>query len=1822
MLPAFLRSLNPFPLLKKRPAGKSARRPRLTVEALEDRLAPASGASLLWLTQVPPDSSSSSNGIRVAAAGDGSIYAVGNIADSTSANNNDAYVCKFAADGTLLWSQRLATAGWDEAQNVAVDAQGNLYVVGVTTGAFPGQSNAHPGGYSTPDAYDAFVCQFEPDGTLSWLKQFGTDKNDAAFSVAADALGNVTVGGCTLGVLPGQVRSGPQDAFLCQFSSDGDLLWTRQFGCGGYTGVDGLTSDGQGNLYLVGAAYGAFPGQTWLGDVDTYVAKYTAGGGRQWVKQLGTKNFDAASALALDGLGNLYIAGQTNGTFAGATSAGDFDGFLAQVGTADGRVNWTRQFGTSGPDSLEGVAVDARGNVYFAGSTRAAFPGQSYLGMWDAFVGQYRPDGSGINWVQEFGTDKSDMVYGLAIDPAGKAVVTGTTTGSFPGEQGSLAGELFVAQLASNQAATTASLASSKPASAFGQTVTLTATVAATAGVPAGKVTFYDGTMVLGTATLDSTGHATLNYAFQSVGEHQLSALYTGSSAYSASGSASFVQVVSPATTTTALTASAITSKAFQAVTVTATVTASAGKATGTVTFKDGATVLGTAALDSNGRAALTYAFTTTGTHSLTAVYAGATNFAASTSSALTESVTPATTTTTLVSSKPSILLGEAVTLTTAVAASGGKATGTVTFKDGATVLGTAALDGDGRAALPYTFTTTGAHSLTAVYAGAASFVGSTSSAFAESVKAATSTTLTSSLPSSTFGQAVTLTVLVTADTGTVGGSVTFKDGTITIGTATLDSTGRATLSWNPSSAGAHSVSAVYAGTANFATSTSAVVAQAVSQAATATALSTSLPSAAAFQQVTFTATVTATGAKPAGTVAFKDGDTVLGTATLDSTGRATFKYAFATTGAHSITAVYAGSANFIASTSAAVSETINPAATTTALSSSQPMGLLGQQLTLTAAVAASGATPGGTVTFLDGATTIGTATLNSTGRASLTYTFTTTGAHSLTAVYAGAASLVGSTSAALAQTIRAATTTVVTSSLPSSTFGQAVTLTALVTAATGSPTGMVTFRDGATTLGTATLDGTGHASLSWTPSAAGSHSLTAAYAGDATCAGSTSAAVAQSVSRATTGTTLASPDAATVFQAVRLTATVTASGGQPAGSVTFKDGTTTIGTATVDSTGHASLSWTPSSAGAHSLSAVYAGTTNFAASTSAAVAQAVSQAATTTALSSSVASAAAFQQVTFTATVTATGAKPAGSVTFKDGATALGTATLDSTGRATFRYAFATTGAHSITVAYSGSANFLASTSPALTQTINQAATTTTLTSSQLVGLVGQQLTLTAAVAASGATPGGTVTFLDGTTTLGTATLDGTGRASLPVTFTTSGTHALTAVYAGTDTLKGSTSSALNLTVSPGSDDLPGTTVSGEVRVVSGQAILFIRGTDGSDSITLSQSGGALTLKVGATSQQFTAPAGSLFSGITVSGYGGDDRIQLDNTIGAGITATINGGGGNDSFFNNGADKVTINTGDGADVVVTVGGGAATVNGGAGVSSFWVNPADVLNNVTAAELAAKCVHRIAAFKPPAAGVTVPLTIAGQTMTEPASSVAYASFAGRPLFVNGPQPNDIIQGALGDCYFLAGLSSLAQTDTALLRQSITELGDGTYAVRFFRNGAEEYYRLDAKLPSWGGSPAYAQLTRNGGALWVPLLEKAFAEYRSSAQSYASIEGGWVSEPFSAVAGASSTNIGTGGDGASLAQRIQAALQAGNPVGATTPWNAGGPIIGSHAYSVRAVEYDTATSTWYVTVYNPWGVDGASYDSNSGDGYLRLTISVFQANFNGVCIGNI
>src|SRR5206468_3979417 len=136
-------------------------------------------------------------------------------------------------------------------------------------------------------------------------------------------------------------------------------------------------------------------------------------------------------------------------------------------------------------------------------------------------------------------------------------------------------------------------------------------------------------------------------------------------------------------------------------------------------------------------------------------------------------------------------------------------------------------------------------------------------------------------------------------------------------------------------------------------------------------------------------------------------------------------------------------------------------------------------------------------------------------------------------------------------------------------------------------------------------------------------------------------------------------------------------------------------------------------------------------------------------------------QSVTLTATlgITAPGAgTPSGTVTFKDGATTLGTGTV-SGGVASFTRAALSVASHSLTAVYAGDASFATSTSPAVTQTVNQTATTIALASNINPSVSAQSVTLTGTVtpvAPGGGTPTGTVTFYDGATSLGTGTLSG----------------------------------------------------------------------------------------------------------------------------------------------------------------------------------------------------------------------------------------------------------------------------------------------------------------------------------------------------------------------------------------------------------------------------------------------------------------------------------
>ncbi len=911
-----------------------------------------------------------------------------------------------------------------------------------------------------------------------------------------------------------------------------------------------------------------------------------------------------------------------------------------------------------------------------------------------------------------------------------------------------------------NKAASTVTLASAPNPSTFGASVTFTATV--TAGAT-GTVTFEDGATSLGTGTIAS-GVATLTVSTLSVGTHPITANYGGDTNYTTAVSTAVSQVVNKAASTVTLASLPNPSTFGAVVTFTATVTSGA---TGTVTFEDGATSLGTGTIAS-GVATLTVSTLAVGTHPITASYGGDTNYNSAVSTAVSQVVNKAISTVTLASSPNPSAFGTSVTLTATVTAG---ATGTVTFEDGATSLGTGTI-ASGVATLTVSTLAVGTHPITASYGGDTNYTAAVSTAVSQVVnKAAATVTLISAPNPSTFGAVVTLTATVTAG---ATGTVTFEDGATSLGTGTIAS-GVATLAVSTLSVGTHSITASYGGDINYTTAVSTAVSQVVNKAASTVTLA-SLPNPSTFgASVTFTASVTA-GAT--GTVTFEDGATSLGTGTIAS-GVATLTVSTLTVGTHSITASYGGDTNYTAAVSTAVSQVVNKAASTVALISSPNPSTFGASVTLTATV-----TPGatGTVTFEDGATSLGTGTIAS-AVATLTVSTLAVGTHSITASYGGDTNYTTAASTAVSQVVNKAASTVALISAPNpSTFGAGVTFTATVTAGA---TGTVTFEDNGTAIsGAVPISGT-TATFTTSTLSVGTHSITASYGGDTSYNSAVSTAVSQVVDKAAATVTLASaPNPSTFGTSVTLTATVTSAA---TGTVTFEDNGTAISGAVPISGTTATFTTSTLVAGMHPIIAVYSGDSNYNGVSSSVPTQGVNKA-TLTVTANDTSRPYGVPNPAFTSTITGfVNGDTQGSVT--TGAPSL-TTSATATSPAGMTYSIVATQG---TLVANNNYSFVF-VDGTLTVTPAVGATTTLSVNPGTV-MYGNPAVLTAVVGpASGAT--GTVSFYEGITLLGSASLNSSATAVLPVSTLNAGMHTITATYNGDVSFPATASNPVTLTV------------------------------------------------------------------------------------------------------------------------------------------------------------------------------------------------------------------------------------------------------------------------------------------------------------------------------------------------------------------------------------------------------------------------------------------
>jgi len=366
---------------------------------------------------------------------------------------SDAFVTKLSAAGSLLYSTYLGGNNSDRGINIAVDAAGHAYVTGETFSRnFPLVSpyQATFGGVT-----DVFVTKLSAAGSLLLYSTYlGGTGNDNGSGIAVDAAGQAYVTGVTASrdfptVNPVQAFGGVRDAFVTKLSAAGSLLYSTYLGGNTIEEGSGIAVDTAGQAYVTGETYSrdfptVSPYQATFGGglSDAFVTKLSAAGSLLYSTYLGGNNSDSGSGIAMDAAGQAYVTGVTASRDFPTVSpvqafGGAYDAFVTKLSAAGSLLLYSTYLGGTGNDNGSRIAVDAAGQAYVTGVTASTdfptvSPVQAFGGVSDAFVTKLSAAGS-LLFSTYLGGSVGDVGYGIAVDAAGQAYVTGHTNSTdFP----------------------------------------------------------------------------------------------------------------------------------------------------------------------------------------------------------------------------------------------------------------------------------------------------------------------------------------------------------------------------------------------------------------------------------------------------------------------------------------------------------------------------------------------------------------------------------------------------------------------------------------------------------------------------------------------------------------------------------------------------------------------------------------------------------------------------------------------------------------------------------------------------------------------------------------------------------------------------------------------------------------------------------------------------------------------------------------------------------------------------------------------------------------------------------------------------------------------------------------------------------------------------------------------------------------------------------------------------------------------------------------------------------------------------------------------
>lgn len=416
----------------------------------EANTALAQSPAWIWAKSSQGHTAGSDHGTSITTDRYGNVYVTGFFLNQTitfedhtlnTSGGYDLFLVKYASDGMVLWAQKIGGDGDEAGLGVTTDPIGNVYVAGHFSSSVLsiGASDLINGGET-----DLLIVKYDPAGNLLWANSAGGSAADAGHGVTTDANGNVyfvgnfqsselSIGDTVL------YNSGGSDIFIAKYSTTGDFIWAKHAGGVLDDQANAIAADIFGNIFITGEFVSPALdfGTNMLintGGRDVFTAKFDQDGHCLWAKQSAGIQNEFASSVSTDAQGNAYITGDfTSDTV-------DWEGsFLYKTGMHSpfivkynwsGEVIWAQSpVCTGGENRAYSISSDASGNVYIAGgfSTGTMIFGTDSLhneGWSNVFVAKYNTEGEAL-WAKRAGGAKLDLAYGIALDVAGDAFVTG-----------------------------------------------------------------------------------------------------------------------------------------------------------------------------------------------------------------------------------------------------------------------------------------------------------------------------------------------------------------------------------------------------------------------------------------------------------------------------------------------------------------------------------------------------------------------------------------------------------------------------------------------------------------------------------------------------------------------------------------------------------------------------------------------------------------------------------------------------------------------------------------------------------------------------------------------------------------------------------------------------------------------------------------------------------------------------------------------------------------------------------------------------------------------------------------------------------------------------------------------------------------------------------------------------------------------------------------------------------------------------------------------------------------------------------------------------